>query len=63
MAPENIKGIIQTVYKKHLDKTGHFVLTQSMVEDVTNENRQNLIITKEHERAHRGMIENENQIK
>ena len=63
MAPENLIGTIQEVYKQHFEKSGHFVITQHRVEDVANENRQNLIITKEHERAHRGITENENQLK
>lgn len=63
MAPENVIGKIQEVYRQHFGNSGHFVFTQHKVEDVANENRQNAIITKEHERAHRGINENESQIK
>ena len=42
---------------------GHFVFTQKLVEDVANLDRQNVIITKEHDRAHRGIIEVEAQLK
>lgn len=63
MAPEEIIPTIQDVYKKHFNQKGHFVLTQLQVEDVTNEERQDVIISKEHNRAHRGVSEVENQLK
>lgn len=63
MAPEQIIQIIQEVYRKHFNQKGHFVLTQLQVEDVTNEQRQDIIINKEHNRAHRGVTEVENQIR
>lgn len=63
MAPESLMGLIQEVYKKHFEKTGHFVLTQNRVADINIEAFQNALISKEHERAHRGITENENQLK
>ena len=63
MAPEQIIQIIQNVYKTHFNENGHFVLTQNEVENVTIESRQDAIIAKEHERAHRGITEVDNQIK
>lgn len=63
IAPENIIQIIQDVYKENFNNKGHFVLTQLIVEDVCNHDRQNVIISKEHERAHRGINEVEAQIK
>lgn len=63
-APESIIQMIQDVYKEHFSNSkSHFVMTQNMVEDVTTEDRQDQIIKKEHERAHRGIQEVENQIK
>lgn len=63
MAPEHIIPIIQEVYKTHFNQKGHFVLTQLQVEDVANEQRQDIIINKEHNRAHRGVTEVDNQLK
>lgn len=63
MAPEEVIPIIQEVYKLHFSEKGHFVITQLQVEDVTSEERQDVIISKEHNRAHRGVTEVENQIK
>lgn len=63
MAPEQIIQIIQEVYRKHFNQKGHFVLTQLLVEDVANEQRQDIIINKEHNRAHRGVTEVENQLR
>lgn len=63
MAPQSIIQIIQESYKEHFSQKGHFVFTDRMVEDVQNEQRQDQIIIKEHERAHRGISEVEAQIK
>lgn len=63
LAPESLINTIQTVYRNHFYQSGHFVFTQLQVEDVTNENRQHLLISKEHERAHRGIHEVEAQLK
>lgn len=63
LAPENLINLIQNSYKNHFNNTGYFVITHFQVEDVTSEERQNFLITKEHERAHRGINEVENQLK
>lgn len=63
LAPTEIVGLIQEVHKNHFSEAGHFVLTTNQVEDVTLEERQDALIAKEHERAHRGITENENQLK
>jgi RNase H-like domain found in reverse transcriptase/Reverse transcriptase (RNA-dependent DNA polymerase)/Integrase zinc binding domain len=63
MAPEEIIAIIQESFKENFATNGHFVLVTNMVEDVTNEERQGAIVAKEHERAHRGISEVENQIR
>lgn len=63
MAPETLIPLIQEVYKQHFNQNGHFILTQNRVEDVTDEERQDTIISEEHERAHRGTQEVENQLK
>lgn len=63
-APENLLQMIQDVYREHFSNSNsHFVMTQNIVEDITAEERQDQIIKKEHERAHRGIQEVENQIK
>lgn len=63
-APECLFQLIQEVYREHFSNSkSHFVITQNMVEDVISEIRQDAIIRKEHERAHRGISEVENQIK
>uniref|UniRef100_A0AAG5D815 RNA-directed DNA polymerase n=1 Tax=Anopheles atroparvus TaxID=41427 RepID=A0AAG5D815_ANOAO len=63
MAPENLIQLIQSVYRQHFNQRGHFVLTQLQVEDVTNQERQDRIVSKEHERAHRGITEVEHQLR
>lgn len=63
MAPENLIQIIQESYKENFDKKGHFVFTDKIVEDVQNEHRQDQMVIKEHERAHRGITEVEAQIR
>lgn len=63
MAPENLIAAIQEVYKNHFNQSGHFVFTQLRVEDVTNEERQDVLVNKEHERAHRGISEVEHQLR
>lgn len=50
MAPEHIINLIQEAYRKHFEKSGHFVLTQLQVEDVMNEDRQIAIIAKKHDK-------------
>uniref|UniRef100_A0AAG5DIK1 RNA-directed DNA polymerase n=1 Tax=Anopheles atroparvus TaxID=41427 RepID=A0AAG5DIK1_ANOAO len=62
-APIELLSLIQQVYRKNFDRKGHFVLTASKVEDVTIEHRQDAIVRKEHERAHRGIREVEQQIR
>lgn len=63
LAPETLVQIIQEAFKENFGQKGHFVFASGMVEDVQNEDRQNLIIQKEHDRAHRGANEVEAQIK
>lgn len=63
LAPESLYGKIQESFRKNFSRQGHFVFVTKMVEDVMNENRQDQIIMKEHERAHRGIKEVENQLK
>lgn len=63
LAPENIIQIIQESFKENFGTKNHFVLTSKIVEDVTNEDRQNLMISTEHDRAHRGTNEVEAQIR
>ena len=63
LAPENIVNRIHLYYNNHFSNSGYFVITHFQVEDVVSEERQNLLITKEHERAHRGISEVENQMK
>lgn len=63
-APECLFKIIQEVYREHFSNSGcHFVVTENIVEDVISETRQDSIIRKEHERAHRGISEVEKQVK
>lgn len=64
LAPENTLQLVQEVYREHFsDAPSHFVITQNMVEDVTSERRQDELVKKEHERAHRGIQEVERQLK
>lgn len=64
LAPENMLQLIQDVYRANFSESNcHFVITQNYVEDVALETRQDLIVKKEHERAHRGISEVENQIR
>lgn len=63
LAPESLYEKIQLSFRQNFSQNGHLVFVTRMVEDVTNIDRQSAIITKEHERAHRGVKEVENQIK
>lgn len=64
LAPECLLNLIQEVYRECFCNTNcHFIITQNMVEDVTSETMQDIIIRKEHDRAHRGITEVESQIK
>lgn len=63
LAPENLLQQIQETFREHFNQRGHFVFTSCMVEDVQNDERQNLIVIKEHDRAHRGINEVEQQLK
>lgn len=63
LAPTEIINTIQEVYRDHFSTGAKFVLTTTMVEDVTSMERQDEIIMREHERAHRGISENEQQIR
>jgi hypothetical protein len=63
LAPENLIQIIQEVHRDNFSQKGHFVLCTFVVEDVRTEERQNALIAKEHERAHRGISEVEAQLK
>ena len=63
MAPTELIPLIQEVHKEHFSQAGHFVLVTSMVEDVTTAERQDALIVEQHNKAHRGINENEEQIK
>lgn len=63
MAPENLLQSIQESFKNNFSQNGHFVITQNRVEDVANIDKQNLLVSKEHDRAHRGIAEVEAQLK
>ena len=62
LVPQSLFQSFQNVYKHHFDIKGHFVITATMIEDVTNEQRQDIIVQKEHDRAHRGIREVEQQL-
>lgn len=61
-APESLLNMIQVSYRNHFSHA-HLVITQNMVEDIISEERQDNIIRQEHDRAHRGIQEVEQQIK
>lgn len=63
LAPEILYGKIQECFRREFSQNGHLVFVTKMVEDVKSPDRQNAIIIKEHERAHRGIKEVESQIK
>lgn len=63
LAPENLIQMIQEVFREHFLNKGHFIFTNKQVEDVLSDDRQNLLIAKEHDRAHRGITEVESQLK
>jgi len=54
---------IQEAFKRNLKVKGHFVMCFFLVEDVIETNRQNLLISTEHNRAHRGITEVEAKLK
>lgn len=62
-APTCLIPLIQNSFKNHFSYSGYMVITHSLVKDVTSVDEQNQLITKEHERAHRGINEIENQMK
>lgn len=61
-SPENLLNMIQESYRSHFTHA-HLVITQNIVEDVVTTERQDNIIRQEHDRAHRGIQEVEQQIK
>ena len=63
LAPIEIHQIIQEAYRENFSQNGHFVLTSSIVEDVTIPERQDALVSNEHERAHRGISEVEAQLR
>lgn len=63
MAPEDLYPVIQTAFRSSFSQHGHFILATRILEDVIDEGRQNLLISTEHERAHRGIQEVGNQLK
>lgn len=63
LAPENILQTIQDSFKENFSNNKHFILTSKMVDDVVSEERQNLLISTEHDRAHRGTSEVESQLR
>jgi len=62
-AAENLMQTIQETFSSHNFTKGHFVVTPNMVEDVTSIERQNFLVTSEHDRAHRGICEVEYQLR
>lgn len=54
-------GTIQNVYPIHFSSTKS-PYTKKLVEDITNEQEQENVISKEHLRAHRNATENKTQI-
>ena len=63
LAPEMLIQTIQEAFKRNLKVKGHFVMCFFLVEDVIETNRQNLLISTEHNRAHRGITEVEAKLK
>ena len=63
LAPESLHQSIQETFREHFSYHGHFIMVTKMVEDVINPERQDTLIAREHERAHRGTQEIENQLK
>lgn len=63
-AAESLFGQIQEVYKKYFSRANLLKIrfTQNILTDVTDEEEQTKIIEETHERAHRGVDENKNQI-
>ena len=61
---EEILGKLQEVYKQHFSRAGLLKIrfTQKFLTDVTDTDEQNQIIKETHERAHRGIQENKEQI-
>jgi len=60
-APERVMGLIQTIYPRHFESY-KIRYTQTLVEDVVSEPRQDEIIVDTHNRAHRCPKENRLQI-
>jgi Integrase zinc binding domain len=56
-------GTIQNIIKKYFKLKKHLIFTRSILEDITDPQRQFDIIKSEHDRAHRGIQENYAQIK
>lgn len=63
LAPEPLINLIQNSYKNHFSNSGYFVITHFQVEDIRLDDKQDEIIRKEHERAHCGITEVENQLR
>lgn len=62
--PESLMNLIQTVYKNHFSRTKPFkiYLTQKLMIDLRTPEEQNLAIEQTHDRSHRGIWENLQQI-
>lgn len=62
-AEDNIMLILQEALSNYYYTKGHFVITSKIVEDVIDVSKQNFLVRTEHDRAHRGMKEVENQLR
>ena len=64
LCPERLLNTIQITYKNYFstNKSLKVILTQSILQDLKSIEEQNRMIEETHERAHRGIEENHNQI-
>ena len=62
--PENLIGLIQTVYKNYFNRCKNFkiYISQKLLIDIQTLEEQNLIIEQTHNSAHRGTWENHKQV-
>lgn len=65
LCPENIIQSLQIVYKNYFSrcKTFKIFISQKILTDLTSAEEQNLTIEQTHESAHRGILENTEEIK
>lgn len=64
LCPENVIPSLQTVYKNYFNrcKTFKVLITQKLLIDLRTDEEQDTIIADTHESAHRGILENKEQI-